>query len=58
LSMSLVTEVQNNAAALTLLREKGRALETAIARGVPEKLVSLTAGKRIDKTNKHTVSIL
>ena len=44
LSASLVTTVQNNAAQLTILREKERAIETAIHRGIPERLMKLTAG--------------
>lgn len=46
LSVTLVTDIQNMTAKLSLLREKGRALETAAARGIPEKLIDRTAGKK------------
>lgn len=45
LSISLVTEIQNLTAKLSLLREKGRALETTSQRGVLEKIINCTAGK-------------
>ena len=45
LEMSLITTVQNNAAVLSMLREKGRLLETSAVRGIPEKLVKLKLGK-------------
>lgn len=43
--MSLITAVQDNAAILNILREKGRLLETAVVRGLPDKLVQLKLGK-------------